>query len=372
LFAQIGAAIGRDFSYELLSAVSDLPEDQLQVALARLVTSELVFQRGTPPDAVYTFKHVLVQEAAYSSLLRNTRQHLHGQIAAALEAHFPEMMDSQPELFARHYTAAGLVEKSVSYWSKAARRSAARSAMAEAAAHLRKGLNQLALLTDNRDRQGQELEFYSALGAVSQAVKGFAAPETGHAYARARELWEQLSSPSEFLQVPYGQSLYHAARGEFDLALRLDEDLLRLSRQRNDSAGLALGHLSSGRNLMFVGKFAASRLHQEAGLGLYDQISSLVDQAGVHAHAYSQAYLGIVLFCLGHSNQALAQSRAAIAEAQRLAHPPSLAVTLAFGAILLSLVGDDVALHECVDQLVAVTAEQGFPLWRAHGTIFRG
>ena len=201
-----------------------------------------------------------------------------------------------------------------------------------------------------------------------------AAPETGHAYARARELWEQLGSPSEFLQVPYGQSLYHAFRGEFDLALRLDEDLLRLSRQRNDSAGLVLGHCSSGRTLMFAGRFASSRSHLEEALALYDPIShrSLVHQAGFHPHVESQAYLGIVLFCLGFPDQALARSSAAIAEARRLAHPPSLAASLALGTVLLSLVGDNAALGERADQLVAVATEQGFPFWRAQGTIYRG
>jgi predicted ATPase len=149
--AQIGAAIGREFSYGLLQAVSCLPEDELRAALARLVASELVFQRGAPPDAVYSFKHALVQDAAHGSLLRNTRQQLHAQIAAALEAQSPELMDTQPELFAQHYAEAGLVEKSVAYWSKAGRRSAARSAMAEAAAQLQKGLDQLALLADNRE-----------------------------------------------------------------------------------------------------------------------------------------------------------------------------------------------------------------------------
>ena len=166
LVAQIGAAIGREFSYELLRAVSRLPEDELQAALGRLVASELVFQRGTPPDAVYSFKHALVQDAAHGSLLRSTRQQLHAQIAEALETHSPELMDSQPELFAQHYAEAGLVEKSVAYWGKAGHRSAARSAMAEAAAQFQKGLDQLALLPDTPERQRQELEFCSALGAV--------------------------------------------------------------------------------------------------------------------------------------------------------------------------------------------------------------
>ena len=373
MVAQIGAAIGREFPYELLRAVSRLPEDELQAALGRLVASELVFQRGTPPDAVYSFKHALVQDAAHSSLLRSTRQQLHAQIAEALETLSAELMDTQPELFAQHYAEAGLIEKSVACWGKAGRRSAARSAMAEAAAQLQKGLDQLALLPDNPERQRQELEFWSALGAVLHAVKGYAAPETGRAYARARELWEQLGSPAEFLQIPYGQSRYHMGCGELDLALRLDEDLLRLSGQRNDSAGLVLGHLSSGRDLMLVGKFASSRSHLEEVIALYDPIShhSLGLQVGTHPHVISQAYLAIVLFCLGFPDQALAQSRAAIAEARRLAHPPSLARSLSFGTLLLSFVGDNEALDKMADELVALATEQGFPLWRAVGTIYR-
>jgi class 3 adenylate cyclase/predicted ATPase len=372
--AQIGAAIGRRFSYGLLQAVSRLAEDELRAALARLVASELVLQRGTPPNAVYSFKHALVQDAAHDSLLRSARQQLHAQIAEALAAHSPELMDSQPELFAQHYAEAGLVEKSVACWGKAGRRSVARSTMPEAAAQFQRGIDQLVLLPDSPERQRQELEFFSALGAVLNAVEGHSAPETGYAYARARELWERLGSPSEFLHVPHGQSRYHAYRGELDLALRLDEDLLRLSRQRNDAAGLVLGHISAGRNLMHAGGFASSRSHLEEGLALYDPSfhRSLVHQTGTHPQIVAQAHLGIILLCLGFPDQALARSSAAIAEARRLAHPPSLAVALALGARLLVLVGDNAVVDARADQLVAVTTEQGFAQWRAQGTIYRG
>jgi class 3 adenylate cyclase/predicted ATPase len=374
LVAQIGAAIGRQFPYGLLRAVSRLPEDELQASLARLVASELVFQRGALPEAVYTFKHALVQDAAHDSLLRSTRQQLHAQIAEALEAHSPELMDSQPELFAQHYAEAGLVEKSVAYWGKAGHRSAARSAMAEAAAQFQKGLDQLKLLPDSRERQRQELGFLSALGASLRAAKGQAAPESGHAYARARKLWEQLGSPAEFLGVPYGQSRYHIYRGELDLAIRLDDDLLTLSRQRNDSAGLVLGHDSSGRNLMFAGKFSSSRFHLEEVLALYDPIShrSLLNQTGIYVQVGAQAFLSNVLFCLGFPDHALTQSKMAIAEAHRLGHLPTLAGNLAVAARLLSLVGDDTGLAERTDELVSIATEQGFTYWRAQGTICRG
>jgi class 3 adenylate cyclase/predicted ATPase len=372
--AQIGAAFGRWFRYTSLRAVSGLPEDALQASLARLVASELVHQNGIPPDAVYTFKHALVQEAAYGSLLRTNRQQLHKQIAETMEVHFPELADSQPEFLARHYTEAGVVEKSVFYWGKAARRSAARSAAAEAAVQFQKGLEQLALLPNDASRQRQELEFYAALGAVLQAVNGFAAPETGRAYARAGELWEQLGSPSEFLHIPRGQSIYYAIRGQFDLALRMDEDLLRLSRERNDPTRLVLAHYSSGRTLMFTGSLSSSRSHLEKALALYDTVShgSLLDQAGVDPSSNAQAVLSSVLLCLGYPDQALARANTAIAEARSLGHQPSLAVTLAFGARLLLLIEDDAALDERATQLIAVSTEQSFAYWRALGTIYRG
>ena len=372
--AQIGAAIGREFSYGLLRAVSHLPEDELQAALTRLVASELVFQRGAPPDAIYAFKHALVQDAAHGSLLRGTRQQLHMQIAEAIEALSPELIDIQPEIFAQHYAEAGLVEKSVACWSKAGHRSAARSVMAEAAAQLQKGLDQLALLPDNRERQQQELEFWSALGAVLIASKGSAAPEAGQAYARALGLWEQLGSSAEFLEVPYGQSLYLAFRGELDRAQSLAEDLFRLSAQRNDAAGLVRGHLAFGRNLMFIGRFASSRSHLEEGLALYDPISHhpLGRGAGTRPGVVAQGYLGNVLFSLGYPEQALARSNAAIAEARRLAHPSSLAGCVTPGCVLLSLVGDNAALGERADELAAVAAAQGFSFWRALAAIYRG
>jgi predicted ATPase len=163
-------------------------------------------------------------------------------------------------------------------------------------------------------------------------------------------------------------------RGELDLAQRLDEDLLRLSRQRKDAAGLVLGHLSSGRDLMLVGRFTTSRLHFEEVIALYDPNSrrSLSHHDANYPRVSSQAYSAIVLFCLGFPDQALAQSSAAIAEALRLAHPPSLALSLSLGTLPLALVGDNLALAKRADKLVKVATEQGFPVWRAVGTVHRG
>jgi class 3 adenylate cyclase/predicted ATPase len=374
LVAQIGAAIGRDFSYTLLRAVCSLSDRELDAALTRLVASELVSQRGAPPEAVYTFKHALVQDAAHASLLHSSRRQLHGQIADALETHFPELKDSQPELFAQHYAEAGLVEKSVACWGRAGRKSVAASAMAEAAAEFQKGLDQLELLADSAERKRQELEFCSALGAALRFVKGQASPEMGRAFARATELWEQLGWPTEFLHIPYGQSRYHAFRGESDLALRLDEGLLRLSRQRGDAAGMVLGHDCSGRDRLLAGEFASAQSHFEEVLALYDPLShrDLVKQTGSYPQVLSRGYLAIAHFCLGFPDRALAQSHAAVVEAHRLAHPPTLTIALSTDARLLSLAGDSKALGERADQLIAVATENDFPLYRTLGTIYRG
>jgi len=372
--AQIGAAVGREFSYELVASVSDLAQEDLQGALQRLVDAGLIFQRGAPPTAQYLFKHALVQDTAYSTLLRGPRRLLHSRIATSLADLSPELMDTQPELFAQHYAEAGLIEESVVCWGQAGRKSASRSALVEAVAQFQRGLNQLALLPDTPERQRRELEICSALGAVLIAVKGYAAPETGNAYTRARNLWERLGSPSEFVHIPYGQSLPHVFRGEFDRALRLDEDLLRLSRESNDSGGVLLGHLSSGRDLMFTGRLALSRSHLAEALALYDPIAhrSLVNQAGIYPQVMSRAYFGIVLFCLGYSDQAFSQSNDAVEEARRLSQRPSLAVSLSLGASLRSFVEDNMTLDEPADQLVELATQQGFAFWHATGTIFRG
>ncbi len=368
--AQVGAAIGREFSYTLLHAVCCLSESELRTTLARLVDADLVFQRGAPPDAVYTFKHALVQDAAHGSLLRRSRQHLHAQIADALLAQSPELTETEPDLFAQHYAEAGLIEKSIAFWH----RSAARSNLAEAAVQFRKGIDLLELQPSSPECLRQKLELWSALGAVLHALRGYAAPETGDAFLGAWKLWEQLGSPSEYMQVPFGQIRYHVHHGELALAQSLDEDLLRLARQRNDGADLALAHYSSGRTLMFAGGFTAARSHLEAALALHDPVAARAraHQLGFFHHPHAHGFLGIVLFALGYPEQGLAQSNAGIEEAEQLNDPHTFAGNLLLGAGLALLLGDDGALCKRNEQLDALAIEQGFTLYRAQATINRG
>ena len=357
-----------------MRAVADwLPEQRLQEALQSLVRSELVYCRGMPPEAVYLFKHALLQDAAHETLLRSRRRELHARIAAVLQERFSEVADLQPELLAHHLTEAELVEEAVAYWGKAARRFADRSAMAEAAAHSQKGLDQLALLPDTSKRRRQEFEFHAALGAALTIVKGYAAPETGEAFTRARELWGELGSPSEVPHARFGELIYHNVRGELALSLRLAEDLLRLSIQRQDSSGIVLGHASCGGNLFYMGQFARSRSHLEKALSLYDPTShrSLVDQVGFHPQVRSQAQLGLALFCLGYPDHAVKFIKAATVEARRLAYLPTLANALGWRTLLWFL-AEDLRLSEGGDELAAIATEQGFPQWRAFGTIYGG
>jgi predicted ATPase len=372
--AQIGSAIGREFPYALLHAVSRLHEAELQDALARLVASELVFQRGIPPEAVYSFKHALVQNAAHGSLLRSSRQQLHAQIAEALAAQSPELMDSQPELFAQHYEEAGLNEKAVEYWARAGKRSAARSALVEAAIQLEKALTRLALTPDGHARQQKELQLQADLGSLRFAVRGWAAPETGQSNARARELWEHLGYPSEFLRVPWGQWMYHANRGDIDLGQRLAEDLLHRSQQHDRGSGLILARLCLGATLMGRGEFALSRQHLREVDWLYvpGTHKALVQEAGVHPHTMSLTFLGFIHFCLGYPDQALAYHTTAIEEARSEQHRPSIAQSLAMKARLLCLLGDAGLLAEHAEQIFAIGVDQGFPYWRAQGLIYRG
>src|SRR5262249_43184276 len=233
--AQIGVALGRSFSHELISAVAGMPEQQVDDALQQLVRAELVFQRGAPPDAEYTFKHALVQDAAYGTLLRARRQELHGRIATALEDRFPETDDQQPELLAHHCAQAGWIEKAIAYWGRAGRQSLARSAMVESVAQVRKGLNLLAPLPDGPERWRQELDLQRVLGAALLASKGNAAPETGQAYGRARELCERLGDTAALIPVLGALTTYHQTEGEYAAMRRISTDLLRIGDQQNNA-----------------------------------------------------------------------------------------------------------------------------------------
>ena len=234
--AQLGATIGRTFAYELLQAVSPLDEATLQHGLRQLVEAELVYQRGVPPQATYTFKHALIQDAAYQSLLRSTRQQYHQRLAQVLVERFSETAETQPELLAHHYTEAGLSAQAIPYWQRAGQRALQRSAYAEAIGHLTTGLEVLQTLPDTPERAQHELALHVALGGALIGTKSYSAPEVEHSFARARALCQQLGETPEFFHILYG--LWHAlyVGGKLQTARELAEQCLHLAQRANDPA----------------------------------------------------------------------------------------------------------------------------------------
>src|SRR5712692_6268327 len=268
--AQLGATLGREFAYELLQAVSPWDEDTLRRGLSQLVAAEFLYQQGLPPQATYVFKHALIQDAAYQSLLRSTRQQHHQHIAQVLEAHFPELCETQPELLAHHYTGAGLMVQAIPYWQRAGQRAIERSANLEAVAHLTRGLEVLATLPDTPERAQQELVMQTTLGPALMATKGLAAPEVEHAYTRARELCHQVGETPQLFLVLVGLCILYRQRGAFQTARQVGEQCLVLAQHTGEPALLLEAHRALGVPLFYLGELALSRFHLEQGSALYD------------------------------------------------------------------------------------------------------
>ena len=252
--AQLGATLGREFSYELLLAVSPWDEGTLQRGLHQLVEAEFVYQRGLPPQATYVFKHALIQDVAYQSLLRSTRQRYHQRIAQVLAERFPETAETQPELLAHHYTEAGLREQAMPYWQHAGQRALQRSANLEAVSHVTRGLEVLSTLPETRERAHQELALQIMLGAALGAIKGQMAPEAERTYARACALARQVGSPPELFPALWGFCYAHMARGQLPRARELAEEFLELARQQQDLLLLAAGHRMLGEYCLVAGR----------------------------------------------------------------------------------------------------------------------
>jgi class 3 adenylate cyclase/tetratricopeptide (TPR) repeat protein len=315
--AQYAAVIGRQFSYALLQAVSQLDAATLQQELGRLVEAEIAYQRGLPPQATYAFKHALIQDAAYQSLLKSTRQQYHQRIVQTLAAQFPETIEAQPELLAHHYTEAGLTEQAVHYWHHAGQRAIKRSAHVEAIAHLRQGLALLPTLPETPEHRQQELLLHIALGESLIATKGFAAPEVGQTYTRARQLCQDLEDPHQLFPVLRGLRNYYHVRAELQMAQALGEQLLSLVQQTQDPVMLSKAHRGLGTTLFFMGAVASAHTHFAQHIALYD----LGDWA---------------LWCLGYPDQALVLSNEAVTLAQQIAYPLSSALVLGLSAIFYS------------------------------------
>jgi predicted ATPase len=374
VIAQLGATIGRQFSYAHLQAVAQLNERTLHEELHRLVEAELLYQRGVPPQATYTFKHALIQDTAYESLLKSTRQHYHQRIAQVLEAQFPETVEAQPELLAHHYTEAGLAEKAVHYWYHAGQSAIQRSAHAEATAHLTRGLEVLASLPDTAERLQYELALQTTLGPVLMATKGYAAPEVEHTYSRARQLCAQLGETPQLFQVLLGLRFFYQVRGALQSARELGEQLLHLAQQMHSRPYLVQAHAQLGHTLCFRGEFVAAREHVEQAMSLYDahQHRAHALLSGLDPGVISRCADAWALWPLGYPDQALARAHAALALASALAHPQSVDQALGAVAQIHQYRREADATREQTESAIAVASERGFHQRIARGTVLRG
>jgi class 3 adenylate cyclase/predicted ATPase len=372
--AQLGAVLGREFPYELLAAIAPQDDTALQEGLAQLVEAELLYQRGRPPRARYIFKHALIQDAAYASLLKSTRQQVHQQVAQAFEARFPALVETQPELVAQHYTAAGCTEPAVGYWQRAGEQASDRSAYLEAISHLTTGIELLQTLPETPARTQHALTLHIALGAALQVTKGYTAPEVEHAYLRARELCQQVGETSQLAQVLFGLWRFYLLRPQLPTAGEFGDTLLHLAQSAEDPALAVLAHYALGTVRFCLGAWPAARRHLEEARARYtpDQRSTPAFRMGVDPGVACRMFAAIALWVLGFPAQALSRVHEALALAHRLAHPYSLAWARCWAAIVAQLRRDIPAAHEHAEVAVALTTEQGFPFYVALGTIVRG
>jgi predicted ATPase len=371
--AQLGATLGREFSYALLQAVSPWDEETMQRGLHQLVEAEFLYQQGLPPQATYRFKHALIQDAAYQSLLRSTRQQYHQRIAQILETRFPEVCETQPELLAHHYTEAGLTAQAIPYWQRARPRAIERSAHVEAIGHLTKGPEVLRMLPDRPEHTQQELTLQLALGGPLMATKGLAAPEVGKAYDRARALCQQAGETPQLVPVLVGLGIFYRQRGEFQTARELGELCLALAQREAEPALLLQAQGALGVPLFYLGELAAAQAHLEQGSALYEpqQHRSLAFRYGLDP-GVNCLIVAWPLWLLGYPDQALKKSHEALNLAQELSHPYSLAYALQSATRLHRFRGEAQAAQERAEALLALSSDQAFTQWVACGTMMWG
>ncbi len=368
------AVIGKEFSLSLLKHVVDQPEDDLLRQLARLQTSEFIYERPAFPDIEYTFKHALTQEVAYNSLLIERRKAVHERTAKAIEEVYRSKLDDRYSELAHHYSRSGNTQKAVDYLQLAGQQAVQRSANAEAINHLTSALELLKLLPDTPERIQQELALQIALGAPLQATKGWAAPEMGKVYSRARELCQQIEEAPQLFVVLWGLWQFHIVRAEYKTARELAEQLLPLAQSRQDSASLIQAHYALGLTLIFLGEFVAARECLQHGVALYDpQLhSSHTFLYGYDPKVSCLFFAAWALCYLGYPDQARSTLHQALTLAQELSHPFTTASVLGVALWVHQLLRKEQDTQEQAEILISLCNEQGFTLFLAWGTIMQG
>lgn len=373
--AQLGAALGREFAYDLIRAVSPIEDEaQLQDELNRLVEAEVFYQRGRPPDSEYIFRHALIQETAYQSLLKRTRQQYHQKIAEAIRERFPKIAEMQPELLANHYTQAGDREQAVKFWQKAGRRALDRSAHLEAVSQLTKALDLVRAMPTGQDRARHELALQSTLGLALMSTRGYGAPEVERAYTRAMELCNQVGVTPYVLSVKFGLWGFYLLRAELDTALELARQCLQTAEATRHPYLLEQANFSMGMTLFWLGRLEEAREHFENGITTYDEAYRKTHTlpAVQDPSVGSRAVLSLVLWLMGEPDKAFRTAQDAIALAEDLGHPFSEAFAGAFACLLYQLAGNQERTAEITEASIELCSEQGFSFYLSMGIILQG
>ena len=372
--AQVGAAIGREFSHTLLAAVVRKPEAELGSALDRLIQSGLLFRQGVPPHATYLFKHALVQDAAYGTLLREPRRALHARIAETLESQFPEIVATQPQLVAQHCVKADLNEKAVGYWLRAGQQAVARSANAEALSHLARGLELLKAMSDSAEVRQQEIKFLTTRAVALRIAKGYGSDELLATLLRARDLCQLQGDPRQMFQILFGLWTATAGHGDWLHARVLGEECLAIARKEGETAMLIEAHRLLGTTAVYMAEYPIAERHLRDALDLYEPEKH---RANILLYGYDpgttcNGYISWALWLQGKVTEARAASEASIRLAIESKHAPNLALAYGWATFLHLCTHDLEALRSLTPKLIAHCEEHGFPHWLALGKIGHG
>jgi DNA-binding winged helix-turn-helix (wHTH) protein/tetratricopeptide (TPR) repeat protein len=365
---QAGAALGREFAYTSIRAVCDLGDAELEPLLRQLVASELVHQRGAVPHAVYTFKHALVQDAAYGTMLKSQRVAIHARIVETFERQFPEMLERNPDVLAYHCSEAGSFGTAIDYWLKSTRQSLARSAGIEAQAQLEKAVTLLPDITDQAARQQFEARIQVELGNTFVMTKGFAAPDVAAALTKARDLLDEAAYPVEALRALGALCNYHLIRSESPKVLQLAEPFLR---RRVDPRSAMVGHYEAGSACLHLGRFEDARLHLEKGLSLYEEGSPVAFMAGNHIRTFSLVWLSLTYLYLGRLKPATETIEAAVSDARSRQHPFTLVSALLASARFFLHTRNLSAAIAATEEGFAIATEQRSPYHISRANILK-
>ena len=372
--AQLAATIGREFSYDIIESIPGRHQRNLKSQLERLVHAGILYQKGTAPNAIYSFKHALIQDSAYSSLLKSSRKEYHKLIASTIEAKSPSLVQTQPELLAHHYTRALMHQKAIQYWLAAGIRALQRSANAEAISHLKQGLELAETLADPVLRDGFEIQLYSAIGPALIATRGFGDAEVGETYRKAGELSKQLGHGPHLFTPLWGQWVYHLVRDDLQIARSHSLEMKRLGSEARDTAMLVEAYWTLGNSEFWLGNFQSALIELNRAIDIYDP-------AGHHIHAYiygqdpgiaARCYREYTYWFLGYPEKALAERKATVALAESLRHPFSIGWAYAFGFMIGMLGGEHRDALVWADRTIAYCTEQAYPFWVFAGIIVKG